>query len=567
MIKGATEGGVLGALAGAANVGNAGLFLVTGGMLNYDLSYSYTNGFGASIGGGLSLGEGLGVGFSLSYNEQTGFGASAGLQAGTSALSFNAGLSYSQAGGISGNAGVGIGIGQNTKTGSYAASLNLGVSYNQQDGFGGTAGLSSNNNKILPGMGGSITASEYAGLGMDMTTDQFGKYGNQAGGSGSSFSGLNGGLSWNERDGVTASFNVSGTNAFSYNESTGFSSNADFLSQWAMNNALAQGVAQTEEEKAAARQAEAAQNSGAQAIAAAGYEGTGRRNEDEGGESTNGAASDPVDQRIAQLKKELSEGISLAHDNGTMSDAGNPVLASAAKELSSKMAELKQLEGQKAASIKPGVQKDGSINVVGSRAPSLGERAASLFGSIADGAKGLWNKVTGGNSNNTNVILRPELLQEGGSYNFKPSREPNGVVKPLSDGAILPGKGFNVTSEFGLRSNPLNPTGPQTNHRGIDIGMPTGTPVAATSNGAVVFAGTKPNGSIEVHINHGNGLVSIFKHNSELLVQQGQNVERGQEISKSGNTGPSTGPHLHYQLELNRVPQNPATFNIRDWNY
>ncbi|EKP13890.1 hypothetical protein LEP1GSC128_1339, partial [Leptospira borgpetersenii str. 200801926] len=81
--------------------------------MSYDISYSYEKGFGASVGGGMKLMEGLGVGATLSYNEQTGFGASAGLQAGTSALSFNAGISYSEQGGISANAGLGLGMGKN----------------------------------------------------------------------------------------------------------------------------------------------------------------------------------------------------------------------------------------------------------------------------------------------------------------------------------------------------------------------------------------------------------------------------------------------------------------------
>ncbi|AXR66658.1 hypothetical protein DPV73_00010 [Leptospira mayottensis] len=109
--QGAVQGGVLGALA-ERTIGNAPLAIATVGMVSYDLSYSYDKGFGASVGGGMKLMEGLGVGATLSYNEQTGFGGSLGLQAGTSALSFNAGLNYSQQGGISGSAGIGRGLGK-----------------------------------------------------------------------------------------------------------------------------------------------------------------------------------------------------------------------------------------------------------------------------------------------------------------------------------------------------------------------------------------------------------------------------------------------------------------------
>ncbi|EMO72011.1 hypothetical protein LEP1GSC130_3575 [Leptospira santarosai str. 200403458] len=199
--------------------------------------------------------DGLGIGATLSYNEQSGFGASVGLQAGTSALSYNAGLSYSQRDGISANAGIGLGLGKNAATGSYSSTLNLGVSYNRRDGFGTSVGISRNNNVVMPGVGATISRSEYGGFGAEITSNQYGQ--TEGAGGRPGFGGVSGGLSWSERDGFTASFNVSGTNAFSYNSQTGLSSNTDFLSQSAMNNGLSQGVAQTDEEKAHAARVEA----------------------------------------------------------------------------------------------------------------------------------------------------------------------------------------------------------------------------------------------------------------------------------------------------------------------
>ncbi|EMF91503.1 hypothetical protein LEP1GSC005_1076 [Leptospira santarosai str. ST188] len=276
------------ALAGAATIGNAFLTTYAGGMVSYDLSYSYEDGFGASVGGGMKIMDGLGIGATLSYNEQSGFGASIGLQAGTSALSYNAGLSYSQRDGISANAGIGLGLGKNAATGSYSSTLNLGVSYNRRDGFGTSVGISRNNNVVMPGVGATISRSEYGGFGAEITSNQYGQTEGAAGRPG--FGGVSGGLSWSERDGFTASFNVSGTNAFSYNSQTGLSSNTDFISQYAMNNGLSQGVAQTDEEKAhaarveAEERARAAQNrnnseQGASNISAAGIL-TQRRDED-----------------------------------------------------------------------------------------------------------------------------------------------------------------------------------------------------------------------------------------------------------------------------------------------
>ncbi|WP_228008738.1 TIGR04388 family protein [Leptospira borgpetersenii] len=285
--QGAVAGGALGALAGAATIGNAPLSIVTGGMVSYDISYSYEKGFGASVGGGMKLMEGLGVGATLSYNEQTGFGASAGLQAGTSALSFNAGISYSEQGGISANAGLGLGMGKNGTTGSYASTLNLGMSYNRQDGFGTSVGISRNNNVVLPGVGATISRSEFGGWGADVSSDQYGSYE----GKGGKYGGVSGGLSWNEHTGLTLSLNSGGTNAFNYNAQSGLTSNSNFLAESAMNNGLSQGVAETPEEKAyaaakakAEADSRAAQNrnnqeSGKSALDAVGYS-TQRREED-----------------------------------------------------------------------------------------------------------------------------------------------------------------------------------------------------------------------------------------------------------------------------------------------
>ncbi|EMO98211.1 hypothetical protein LEP1GSC120_0693, partial [Leptospira santarosai str. 200702252] len=140
-------------------------------------------------------------------------------------------------------------------TNKLTANYSKRVSYNRRDGFGTSVGISRNNNVVMPGVGASISRSEYGGWGADITSNQYGQTEGTAGRPG--FGGVSGGLSWSERDGFTASFNVSGTNAFSYNSQTGLSSNSDFLSQSAMNNGLSQGVAQTDEEKAHAARVEA----------------------------------------------------------------------------------------------------------------------------------------------------------------------------------------------------------------------------------------------------------------------------------------------------------------------
>jgi murein DD-endopeptidase MepM/ murein hydrolase activator NlpD len=94
-------------------------------------------------------------------------------------------------------------------------------------------------------------------------------------------------------------------------------------------------------------------------------------------------------------------------------------------------------------------------------------------------------------------------------------------------------------------------------HEGLDIAANTGTPVAATADGVVVKATTEPGFGKVVMIDHGYGYRTIFGHNSKLLVKPGTRVKRGDKIAEVGNTGRSTGSHLHYEVHLNGVPINP----------
>jgi len=117
-----------------------------------------------------------------------------------------------------------------------------------------------------------------------------------------------------------------------------------------------------------------------------------------------------------------------------------------------------------------------------------------------------------------------------------------------------------VTSEFGYRPNPFTGRGLEM-HDGIDIGVPVGTEVFATAPGVVEFAGWHTMGfGYLVVIVHDFGYSTFYAHNSEVLVTLGQEVERGQVIALSGNTGRSTAPHVHYEVRHNGVPINPRQF-------
>jgi len=114
------------------------------------------------------------------------------------------------------------------------------------------------------------------------------------------------------------------------------------------------------------------------------------------------------------------------------------------------------------------------------------------------------------------------------------------------------------SSNFGYRIDPF--TGQQSMHEGIDFPAEIGTPIVASASGKVSFAEWHPQYGKMLEIDHGNGLVSRYAHASSLLVKTGDLVLAGQRIAVVGNTGRSTGPHLHFEVRLNGSPQNPARF-------
>ncbi|WP_448575579.1 peptidoglycan DD-metalloendopeptidase family protein [Thermomicrobium sp.] len=110
-----------------------------------------------------------------------------------------------------------------------------------------------------------------------------------------------------------------------------------------------------------------------------------------------------------------------------------------------------------------------------------------------------------------------------------------------------------VTSTYGPRS--LLPG--ETFHSGIDIAVPEGTPVRATGDGTVRFVGNTDGYGLRIEVDHGNGVTTLYAHLSAADVRPGQRVQRGQVIGKSGNTGLSTGPHLHYEIRQNGRTVDP----------
>lgn len=116
-----------------------------------------------------------------------------------------------------------------------------------------------------------------------------------------------------------------------------------------------------------------------------------------------------------------------------------------------------------------------------------------------------------------------------------------------------------ITCSFGYRKNPFTSRGSEF-HRGIDFGAPYGATVSATGDGVVLFSGWHAGYGRVVILSHGYGLTTLYAHNSKLLVKQGDKVKKGSPIAKVGNTGRSTGTHLHYEVKLNGKNVNPAKY-------
>jgi len=141
-------------------------------------------------------------------------------------------------------------------------------------------------------------------------------------------------------------------------------------------------------------------------------------------------------------------------------------------------------------------------------------------------------------------VLEALLLQDSANRKFLPT------LSPISDGWF--------SSNFGYRIDPF--TGLQSFHEGIDFPAEPGTTIVAAASGKVVEAGVHPQYGKILAIDHGNGLVSRYAHAAQLFVKEGDLVVRGQPVATVGSTGRSTGPHLHFEVRLNGVPQNPARF-------
>ena len=202
------------------------------------------------------------------------------------------------------------------------------------------------------------------------------------------------------------------------------------------------------------------------------------------------------------------------------------------------------------------------------RAVSLGprDRAQQVLGIGGPDELGLQNLAAMGEKKQAEALreMHQELTQLKGAAS-KQEASLQMLIEYFEDQrslyastpSVWPVRGW-VTSPFGNRISPFS--GIMTFHEGMDIAAQTGTPVVAPADGVVIKSGFSTGYGNMVEISHGYGIRTIFAHNTRLNVKAGQRVKRGEIISYVGDTGTSTGPHLHYEVRLNGLPVNPIKY-------
>ncbi len=143
-------------------------------------------------------------------------------------------------------------------------------------------------------------------------------------------------------------------------------------------------------------------------------------------------------------------------------------------------------------------------------------------------------------------------IADRGSRSGRSATLPKGKAQAPRDVWVLPVKKYDLTSRYGPRWG--------TNHNGVDLAGPVGTPIRAAHEGKVVRAEWYSGYGYAVDIDHGNGVMTRYGHNSALTVSVGEWVDAGDRIAKMGSTGYSTGPHSHFEVHVYDQPVDPIAY-------
>ncbi len=155
-----------------------------------------------------------------------------------------------------------------------------------------------------------------------------------------------------------------------------------------------------------------------------------------------------------------------------------------------------------------------------------------------------------GSVDTTLLQERAEAVERASRANGERGGLATSTTQQAPDLWLLPMHDYTFSSPYGWRWNRM--------HNGIDLAAPQGTPIFAVHAGTVTLARWNGGYGYAVIIDHGDGVQTLYGHNSELLVSEGQEVSAGERIALAGNTGYSFGAHLHFEIHVNGVPQDPV---------
>ena len=217
-------------------------------------------------------------------------------------------------------------------------------------------------------------------------------------------------------------------------------------------------------------------------------------------------------------------------------------------------------------------QKVGDMQARMIRIEAMGDRVSGMAGLKPEDLSGLTSRPKGGGSGGPYVPMNhPGLAELNGALDAlsQAAGEQNDVLT-LTESRLLESRlktlmipssrpiDVAVGSGFGFRADPF--TGRGALHTGLDFPSPVGTEIHAAAGGVVRTAEMHPEYGLMLEIDHGNGLMTRYGHTSKILVKPGDLVKRGQVVADVGTTGRSTGPHLHFEVLVDGVPQDPQRF-------
>jgi murein DD-endopeptidase MepM/ murein hydrolase activator NlpD len=253
---------------------------------------------------------------------------------------------------------------------------------------------------------------------------------------------------------------------------------------------------------------------------------------------------------------------------GACAAVGFAEMAHLRHQAATQQAQLQATRDQAQREVNALAARLGELQAEANRLNALGERLTRT-GQLADGEFDFDQPVGVGGVGKVHDMPARDLRMgmDQLQSSFKASGEQLSVLESLLfnrklDQEAMPSRmpitHSYITSGFGGRADPFG--GGAAFHKGIDFHATTGDPVLAVADGVVSYAGVRSGYGNVIEVDHGNGYVTRYAHNSRLLVQVGDLVRSGQQVAKAGSTGRSTGAHVHFEVWVNGVVVNPRKF-------